>query len=679
VTVISAFTSQGSTSQPSGSVVGNIGTLASGATATMTVVVMTSASNPPSITNTVTGSANELDPAGADNTASATTQVTAVADLAVNIVAPTSPVQVNQNVTYTVTVSNNGPSSATGVTLTDTLPTGATFVSARDDRGNQLTPVNGTLVDNIGALAFNGTVTLTIVVTATDPGVLIESASVAGNEPDTTTANDTSLVTTTVIPVADLSVIIAADQSQVTSGQQVTFTVTVTNDGPSPATGVTLDDTFTGGVTIVSATPSQGSVSEGNGSLTASFGDMAPGSTATLTVVVVPTVPGSLTDQATVSGNETDSNTFNNSATTGVLVVEPSGVLAFASTSFTVNENAGNASILVTRTGGAQGAVSVKFNVVPGGTGVAGVDFKPVSGTLVFNQGETTKVIVVPVLANPHDKHDETVKLALSSPSGGALLGAPAATTLIIHDIDPDLVSPTIQDLRLFGPASSIVDVALFFSEPLNATSASRLAGFQVFDAGTDGLIGTRDDRSVALKAPIYNASNNTVTLQPTVPMKANEFYYVRLNGVTDRAGNPIAAGPGATSSAFASYFARGTSLRYPDSHGSLVSINVAGGGLVDVTRFANGEGQRLQLLNFVTHRTVLSGSVKGGSGATTFDSFTGLGVFGQVRVKMTTPPFFVTHMPFFKTIISPPSVDGVFLSGGVTVPKKPATRKVHR
>jgi hypothetical protein len=86
----------------------------------------------------------------------------------------------------------------------------------------------------------------------------------------------------------------------------------------------------------------------------------------------------------------------------------------------------------------------------------------------------------------------------------------------------------------------------------------------------------------------------------------------------------------------------------------------------MDLTRFANGEGERLQVLKPVPRRTILTGRLQGGTGVTTLQSITGLGLFGQVKVNMTTPPVFVAHMPFDRTILSPPAVDGVFATGGV-------------
>src|SRR5262249_37891488 len=149
--------------------------------------------------------------------ASTTTLVAPRADLSVSSTASSGTVPINRNVTYTVTVRNQGPSPATGVILNDTLPTGFAFVSATDSLGKTLTVADGKLVDNIGTLASGAGVTLTIVVTApSGPGQWFNTASVSGKETDNDSSNNTSLLASNVIPSSDLSVTLSADQARVT-------------------------------------------------------------------------------------------------------------------------------------------------------------------------------------------------------------------------------------------------------------------------------------------------------------------------------------------------------------------------------------------------------------------------------------------------------------------------------
>ncbi|SIN94835.1 conserved repeat domain-containing protein [Singulisphaera sp. GP187] len=678
VTVTSVTVSQGETTQLPGQVIGNIGALGANAFATMTIVIQTSANNAPTMINTATVSSNLPDPTPDDNSVTTTTTVTPRTDLAVSIRPPAGRLLVNRELTYAVTVTNHGPSPATGVSLTELLPTGVRFVSAIDSLGNSLTPVNGRLIDGIGDLASQASVTLTIVVMAMTPGSFDMSASVSGTENDDDPSNNTATFSTVVVPAADLAVQLVTNRGQVTTGDRLVYTLTVTNQGPATATGVLLNETLPLGQSIVAVTASQGSVSSGNGLVTARLGDLAVGATASVTIIVNPTVAGTGTARATVSGLEFDSNPADNQAIVNVQVIERPGTFQFASPTVTVPEDAGTATIVVQRTDGRQGRVAVNYYTVLSGTATPGLDFIPVSGTLVFEQGETTKTFTVPVLANPYTNRDGTVHLVLRDPQGGAVLGSLISTSLIIRDLDPDFTGPSVQEIRLYGPASSIQYITLFFSEKLNSVTASSAAGYQLYDVGPDGRFGTADDRPVPLLPPSYDPTNNTVTLVPVSPLLANRFYYVQASGIRDIVGNLLVSGPGAiATNQFGAYLVRGTSLQYLDSQQTVVSIGVTGGGLLDLTRYANGDGERLQVLNPIPQRTVLTGRVRGGANATSFASITGLGAFGAVRVTMSSPTILVGHMPFNRRFFSPPAVDGVFAP--VAIVGKPSAQRRPR
>src|SRR5262249_38615838 len=163
------------------------------------------------------------DPNAANNTASATTQVQAAptADLSITKTAPTS-VTTGQQFTYTLSVSNGGPNDAIGVTVTDTLPTGVTFVSA----SSGCTNASGTVTCAVGNLAKGANAPATIVVTApSTAGTITNTAAVAGQPTDPNTANNTASAMTTVEATsADLSITKSAPAS-VTASQQFTYTL----------------------------------------------------------------------------------------------------------------------------------------------------------------------------------------------------------------------------------------------------------------------------------------------------------------------------------------------------------------------------------------------------------------------------------------------------------------------
>ena len=119
---------------------------------------------------------------------------------------------------------------------------------------------------------------------------------------------------------ANLSITKADSPDPVFEGQQLTYTVTVRNNGPDGATGVTVTDPVPGGVFLASATPSQGGCS-GTATVTCALGSLANGASATVTIVVIPTLAGALSNTASVTGSPSDPDPGDNSATTTTAVL----------------------------------------------------------------------------------------------------------------------------------------------------------------------------------------------------------------------------------------------------------------------------------------------------------------------------------------------------------------------
>jgi len=125
------------------------------------------------------------------------------ADLPVAMNDSPDPIPARDQLTYTVTVRNDGPAGATGATLVDTLPD-AVFVSATPTQGNCVRQGKGNsdsvLTCELGPLAAGGTATVTIVVSPPRAGTITNTASVRANEPDPDRADNTATQTTTVLP-----------------------------------------------------------------------------------------------------------------------------------------------------------------------------------------------------------------------------------------------------------------------------------------------------------------------------------------------------------------------------------------------------------------------------------------------------------------------------------------------
>src|SRR6185312_10510048 len=129
----------------------------------------------------------------------------AAADLSITKSDAPDPVLAGELLTYSLSVANGGPSSATGVTVTDTLPAGATFDSATSSQGS-CSESGGTVSCSLGTLANAASATVTIKIRRSTPGTITNQATVQSAVSDPSAANNSASATTTVDPAADLSI-----------------------------------------------------------------------------------------------------------------------------------------------------------------------------------------------------------------------------------------------------------------------------------------------------------------------------------------------------------------------------------------------------------------------------------------------------------------------------------------
>ncbi len=186
--------------------------------------------------------------------------VTRHAELAINLSASPETVAPNSSLTYNIGVSNNGPHQANSVTLTDELPAGVSFVSASSTQGS-CTAAGSTVTCELGDLNQSSNVSITIIVnvTAASGTTLVNNASVSSTTTDANTQDNSATVNTEVYTFADMSVYAMADPYYVLSGTNVTYTVDVTNNGPSAATSVTLTGTLSPDVALSTIVNNYGS------------------------------------------------------------------------------------------------------------------------------------------------------------------------------------------------------------------------------------------------------------------------------------------------------------------------------------------------------------------------------------------------------------------------------------
>ena len=259
------------------------------------------------------------DPNSGNNSAIATTVVasTGQVDLAVSASGSPNPVTPGNNITYTQSVTNNGPTAITATGLTTvtfkvTIPTNttlaSTFTAPTGWACNPTIAVGGTgtftcTLNFNQTLAVGAVVNFPLVVTVnagTAPGTIItESPSIASSVTDPNPANNTATVTTLVASPsqADVSISKTASPEPVNQGTNLTYTIIVTNNGPAIAQGVTVTDPIPAQVTYASSSSSQGSCSYSSGTttVTCSLGSLGVGSSAVVTINVTATVFGTNT------------------------------------------------------------------------------------------------------------------------------------------------------------------------------------------------------------------------------------------------------------------------------------------------------------------------------------------------------------------------------------------------
>ena len=253
-------------------------------------------------------------------------QGTPTTDLAITkSVAPANPV-LGQNVTFTLTVTNNGPSAATGIQVTDLLPAGLTYVS--DDSGGSYDPILGPWT--VGSLAVSASATLHITATVSTTDQVCNLAQITAVTPlDPTPGNNQSTVCVMAPHSADVAVSMTVSSPTVLVGNSVTYTITAKNNGGDTAYAIDLQEAFAAFPLLnpASFTASQGSYNPATGLW--NLASLASGATATLAInVTAPNTAGPLTDQATAAAATTDPDNANNTASATTTVLSPATVTA---------------------------------------------------------------------------------------------------------------------------------------------------------------------------------------------------------------------------------------------------------------------------------------------------------------------------------------------------------------
>jgi uncharacterized repeat protein (TIGR01451 family) len=383
---------------------------------------------------------------------SPTASVTVVnqADLSITKVASTATYTPGSPLSYTITASNSGPADVTGATVTDTVPaalTGFTWTCASGCSQSSGTGSISTAVD----IAASGSVVITLsgTVPGGTVGALSNTASIAppAGTTDTDGSNNSATSSTPVAPIADLSVTKTASRTTYAVGSPLTYTITVSNGGPSGVVGAAVTDTVPAALSGFTWTCASGcSPSSGTGSIsTAVTLTSGASSVITLTGTIPAKTKGTLSNTATVAAPAgiADPNPGNNSATR---VLQKSG------------GSPPPPSPPPTSSGGS----SADLEITKGGPGTANVGDTVTFTLTARNNGPAAakNVIVSDTLPN------ELLYIVATGPSGVTC----SVSGQVVRCTDPSLAAAatmtiTIQVKVVGGAGGSVVNIGSISSD----------------------------------------------------------------------------------------------------------------------------------------------------------------------------------------------------------------------
>jgi uncharacterized repeat protein (TIGR01451 family)/uncharacterized delta-60 repeat protein len=263
------------------------------------------------------------------------TQVENDSDLELTLTPSTTNASLNNILTYYVTLTNYGPATATDVVISNAIPSGMTYVTNTCNCG---VFANGVLTFSYPTLAVGAGTAFGIALLPTQLGYSTNTISALANQPD---PNSNNIVTTNVLvspAEADVGISMTEAPDPILDGGNVTYTIVVTNNGPSSATGVSAIITLPNGFSVVTISPS-GSATNSSGTITWNIGTLGIDpvtSTATLTVVARALLGGTGLATATVSSAIYDPTKVNNFASAKTEVDQPAISVALVNKTYTL-------------------------------------------------------------------------------------------------------------------------------------------------------------------------------------------------------------------------------------------------------------------------------------------------------------------------------------------------------
>src|SRR5439155_110072 len=145
-----------------------------------------------------------------------------------------------------------GPNTANNILLRDFLPVGAAVSSLTSSQGACTNDGAGGIACDLGGLAPGAAALVTLTVVPAALGSITNSAFGSSMPADPNLTNNSAIAVSTVVPATDLGVIHTGRPNPLWRGDNLTYSIVVTNNGPIAATGVVVQDTLPGAVSLVS-------------------------------------------------------------------------------------------------------------------------------------------------------------------------------------------------------------------------------------------------------------------------------------------------------------------------------------------------------------------------------------------------------------------------------------------
>ena len=278
-----------------------------GDTETISITGVVDPSTLESLSNTVTLTSDTLDPNEANNTSLEDTKIETSADLTLEKSGP-STATIGEKITYTIDVMNPGPSDALEVRVTDPVPSGTEYVS--DSSVGTYDPAGG--IWTIGKLTSGSStsIDITVRILSDTKDSITSTAIVASITSDPDPLNNKATITTSVQTSADLSITKSSLSDPVFAGESLTYTINVTNSGPSDALNVVITEIYDANFIFSRSTPSPDSGTTNQWT----FASIAAGDTETISItgVVDPSTLGSLSNTVSLISDTADPDPANN-------------------------------------------------------------------------------------------------------------------------------------------------------------------------------------------------------------------------------------------------------------------------------------------------------------------------------------------------------------------------------